>query len=451
VFIRVQLKNRNAREQAGANDAASFTHRPATLLWPICKFDKSAKRTHKRKNVFSATGPPACPSLSAGEEPAMKIAIFTETFLPKVDGVVNILCQALQRMNEQGHQMILFGPPGGPAEYAGAEIVGVGGPRLPFYPELRVNIPKRWVWERVQAFQPDVVHVVNPFFLGPFGLSYAKKLGVPVVASFHTDVARYAQHYGGGFLSPLLWSYIRTLHNQASLNLCPSSFMLHDLRSRGFRRMRWWKRGVDVARFNPGPRNEAMRARLSGGHPEDFLVVYVGRQAPEKRLETIRDALFPSRGVRLALVGDGPSRGKLEEYFQGTPTTFPGFMKGDDLVAAYRAADVFLFPSTTETFGLVALEAMACRTPVIAANTGGVLDIVKHGVNGFFFEPDQPQQIAPLVHQLRDNPTLRDQMADQALEHARSRPWQATMDQLIDYYRLSIRCFRQAAPAVMTP
>jgi glycosyltransferase involved in cell wall biosynthesis len=373
----------------------------------------------------------------------MKIAIFTETFLPKVDGIVSILCQALERLSEKGHHVLLFGPPGGPKEYAGAEIFGVGGPRLPLYPELRINIPRRAVFERLSAFQPDLVHVVSPFFLGPFGLSYARRLRLPTVASFHTDVARYAHHYGGGFLAPLLWGYMRTLHNRASLNLCPSSTVLKDLRTRGFRRVRWWRRGVDTARFNPGPRDEAMRARLSDGHPDEFLVVYVGRHSPEKRLETIRDALFPAPGLRLALVGQGPSHKKLKDYFRGTPTTFPGYLKGAELVAAYRAADVFLFPSTTETFGLVALEAMACRTPVIAARTGGVLDIVQHEVNGLYFDPDQPAQIGPLVKRLAENPAWREQLADNALAHARSRPWQATMDQLIDYYRLSIRCFRQ--------
>lgn len=377
----------------------------------------------------------------------MRIAIFTETFLPKVDGIVSILCQALERLNEKGHEVILFGPPGGPKEYAGAEIVGVGGPRLPLYPELRINIPRRWVWERVKAFQPDLVHVVNPFFLGPFGMSYAKRLKAPVVASFHTDLARYAHHYGGGFLEPLLWSYLRTLHNNASLNLCPSTAILRDLRAQGFRRVRWWHRGVDLARFAPGPRDGTVRNLLTGGNPSDFLVVYVGRHSPEKRLETIRDTLFQTPGVRLALVGQGPSHEKLKEYFAGTPTVFPGYMSGDELVAAYRAADVFLFPSTTETFGLVALEAMACGAPVIAARTGGVLDIVNDGVNGLYFDPQHPEQIGPLVQQLHTNRTFRDQLAANALAHAHSRPWQATMDQLIGYYRLAMRCFRQTGTA----
>jgi glycosyltransferase involved in cell wall biosynthesis len=375
----------------------------------------------------------------------MKIALFTETFLPKLDGVVSILCLALQRLQHHQHQVLLFGPPGGPAEYAGAEIVGGGGPPLPFYPELRINIPRRGVWERLARFQPDLVHVVNPFFLGPFGLHYARRLGVPVLASFHTDIARYAQYYGGGFATPLLWAYLRLLHNRATLNLCPSTTVLKDLRTRGFRRVRWWHRGVDLARFSPGPPDSAMRARLSGGHPDELLVLYVGRHSPEKRLEILREPMAQLTGMRLALVGAGPSHEKLKELFQGTPTTFPGFLSGDDLVAAYRAADLFLFPSTTETFGLVALEAMACGAPVIAAKTGGVLDIVQDGINGLFFDPTQPAQIGQLVQRLRDDPTLRTTLAANALAHAQSRPWQSTMDQLIDYYHLARRCFRVAS------
>lgn len=375
----------------------------------------------------------------------MKVAVFTETFLPKIDGVVSILCLMLERLHERGHQVLLFGPPGGPAEYAGAEIVGVGGPRFPLYPELRVNIPRRFVWEKFKAFQPDLAHIVNPFFLGPFGLSYARRLNVPIVASFHTHVPRYIRHYGGPFtplsrpVEQLIWAYLRALHNQAHLNLCPSSETLRDLRAHGFERVRWWTRGIDIEHFSPGPADPALRERLSGGHPDDLLVLYVGRQAPEKRLEVIRDPLFAVPGVRLAMVGGGPSHAALKRNFRDTPTVFPGYMRGAELVAAYRAADVFLFPSTTETFGLVALEAMACGVPVIAARTGGVLDIVTDGVNGLLFDPERPEQITGLVRRLREEPGLRARLAAGALAHAQTRAWQKTMDQLIDYYELARR------------
>jgi glycosyltransferase involved in cell wall biosynthesis len=372
----------------------------------------------------------------------LKIAVFTETFLPKIDGIVSILCLMLQRLNELGHQVLLFGPPGGPAKYAGAEIVGVGGPRVPFYPELRINIPRRFVWEKIAAFQPDLIHVVNPFFLGPFGMSYARRLNVPVVASFHTDLARYAHAYGFGFAAPLLWHYMRTLHNRADLNLCPSTAIRADLQEQGFRRVRWWRRGIDTEQFAPGPCNQEVRDRLSGGEPHKFLVINVGRQAPEKRLHLLRDQIFPADNVRLALIGGGPSHEPLKRHFAGTPTVLPGYLRGQALVEAYRAADAFIFPSTTETFGLVALEAMACRLPVIAARTGGVLDTVQDGINGLFFDPQQPQQIRQQVMRLRDQPQLREQLANNALQHARSRSWRATMDQLVDYYHTAQRLFR---------
>jgi glycosyltransferase involved in cell wall biosynthesis len=372
----------------------------------------------------------------------VKVAIFTETFLPKLDGVVTILCQVLERLNEKGHQVLLFGPPGGPAEYAGAEIVGVGGPRFPLYPDIRINIPRRFIWEKISAFQPDLVHIVSPFFLGPFGLSYGRRLNAPIVASFHTHVPNYVRYYGGAFIEPAIWSYLRGIHNAAHLNLCPSTETLKDLRSHGFERVRWWRRGIDTTRFTPGPRSEALRARLTDGNPDDLLVLYVGRHSPEKRLDLIRDPLFSAPGVRLAMVGGGPSHEQLRRHFRGTPTTFPGFLKGQELVDAYRAADVFLFPSTTETFGLVALEAMACGVPVIAANTGGVLDIIKDGENGLLFNPERPEEIGALVGRLRQEPGLRERLAQDGLSHARGRSWQATMDQLIDYYRVARRVFR---------
>ncbi len=376
-------------------------------------------------------------------ERPLKIAVFTETFLPKIDGIVSILCLMLQRLEEQGHQVLLFGPKGGPSEYAGAKIVGVEGVPLPFYPELRINIPRQFIWDRVSEFQPDLIHMVNPVVLGPFGLSYARKLAVPTVASFHTDLPRYAHHYGVGFVAPAVWSYLRTIHNQADVNLCPSSAIRDDLRSHGFRRVRWWKRGIDTELFRPGPRDNAMRERLTDGHPNDFLVINVGRQSPEKGLKEIRDHVFAEPGVRMAFIGGGPSHDQMREHYRGTSTVFPGYLRGADLVAAYRSADAFIFPSTTETFGLVALEAMACRLPVIAAKAGGVVDTVVDGENGFFYEPSRLEQITGLIGRLRANPQLRDQMAENGVKHAQGRSWRATIDQLVDYYRIAGRVFRR--------
>ena len=369
----------------------------------------------------------------------LRVAIFTETFLPKIDGIVSILCLALQRFQEEGHRAILFGPTGGPTEYAGAEIVGVGGPQVPLYPELRINYPRPWIMDRVRAFAPDVIHAVNPMVLAAYGLYCARRLDIPVLASYHTDLPRYADYYGYGFIKPAIWSYSRTLHNRADVNLCPSTTVRDELRAHGFRRVRWWKRGIDTDFFTPGPVDPAMRNRLSDGHPDDFLLINVGRQSPEKGVFGLRDAIFPQEGVRLALVGGGPSHEELKEHYAGTPTVFAGYLRGQDLINAYRSADAFIFPSTTETFGLVALEAMACGLPVIAARSGGVLDTVRDGYNGLYFDPAHPEEMGELVRCLRLDPARHAQMSANALAHARSQSWRATMDQLIDYYRLAIR------------
>ncbi|MEZ4616446.1 MAG: glycosyltransferase [Caldilineaceae bacterium] len=177
-----------------------------------------------------------------------------------------------------------------------------------------------------------------------------------------------------------------------------------------------------------------MRHRLTNGRPDDFLIVNVGRQSPEKGLKEIRDYVFAESGVCLSLIGGGPSHESLQEHYRGRRRLSLAFAPGR-ADPAYRAADAFIFPSTTETFGLVALEAMACRLPVIAAKAGGVVDTVIDGENGFFYDPAALHEITPLITRLRDNPQLREEMAENGYRHAQSRSWRMTMDQLVDYYR----------------
>jgi glycosyltransferase involved in cell wall biosynthesis len=372
----------------------------------------------------------------------MRIAIFTETFLPKLDGIVSILCLALRRLQERGHHALLIGPPDVPPEYAGARCVGTGGPRFPLYPEVRINLPTPRIGRALRDFRPDVVHVVNPVFLGPTGIFYARRLGLPLLASYHTDIPGYAKYYGYPWGEGILWWFFRTLHNIADLNLTPSTYILKQVRAHGFRRVRWWHRGIDTDRFRPGLRSQAMRERLSGGHPEDFLLLYAGRIAKEKGVERLRDPLAELPGARLALVGGGPEMEQVRDFYAGTEAVFTGFLDGDELVSAFASADALVFPSTNETFGLVALEAMACGLPVIAPLAGGLVDILRDGENALVYDSDDPRALAERVRQLQADPALRVRLGAGALAHARGRSWQATMDQLIDYYRLAGRVHR---------
>ncbi|KPV48346.1 glycosyl transferase family 1, partial [Kouleothrix aurantiaca] len=282
---------------------------------------------------------------------------------------------------------LVVGPPDMPAEYAGAHCVATRGPRFPLYPDVRMNVLSPAALRALRAFRPDVVHVVNPAFLGPAGILYARARHLPLVASYHTDVPGYARAYGYPWAERGLWEFFRALHNRADLNLVPSSAVLRQVRAHGFRRVRWWRRGVDTRRFRPLPPDPAMRARLSGDHPDDFLMLYVGRVAKEKGLDQLAEPLRHLPGARLAIVGGGPELPQMRERFRDSAAVFTGFLRGDELVQAFSCADALLFPSTNETFGLVALEAMACGLPVIAPMRGGLVDILQDEYNALVYDP----------------------------------------------------------------
>ncbi|MEN9933566.1 MAG: hypothetical protein RLZZ387_145 [Chloroflexota bacterium] len=372
----------------------------------------------------------------------MRVAIFTETFLPKIDGVVTILCQALERLREKGHEVLLFGPPNMPDSYAGVRLFHTRGPRFPLYPEIFMALPHPRIGWALRHFQPDVVHVANPAFLGPTGITLARRMNLPLVASAHMDIPAYARLYVGPWAVQPAWALFRTFHNAADLNLVPSSWMLRDVRENGYKRVRWWRRGIDLERFRPHLKSDAVRERLSGGHPDQLLALYVGRVSREKNVQHLR-ALADTPGVRLAIVGGGPELEQFRAMFAGTDAVFTGFLRGDDVVAAYASADVLVFPSTSEAFGLAPLEAMACGLPVVGTMVGGVVDTLRDGVNALTYESDRPEQLVERVVALRDNPALLAELRAGALAYAAERSWQATMDQLIDFYQLAIRVHRQ--------
>ena len=302
----------------------------------------------------------------------MRVALFTETFLPKVDGVVNTLCRLLEHLARRQHESILFAPNGGPHSYANTPVLGLPSVPFPLYPELKLVPPVISVLDQLRRFSPDIIHVVNPVTLGFVGLNHGRRLRVPTVASYHTDVPGFARQWGLGALYHPSVGFFRWLHNQADLNLCPSFATLRQLQSQGYRRLRVWGRGVDSHLFHPSRRRHTWRMRLSEGEPERPLLLYVGRLSPEKRIDWLKPMLQAVPEARLAIVGDGPMRPVLESMFAGHPVRFTGYLTGDELADAYAAADVFVFPSHSETFGNVVLEAMASGLPVVAARSGGV-------------------------------------------------------------------------------
>ena len=181
----------------------------------------------------------------------MKIAFFTETFLPKVDGIVTRLTKTIQNLVQSGDEVTVFCPEGCPKSYMGAKVVGVPAMPLPLYPELKLGLPGPGVSDELENFKPDLIHVVNPAVLGLGGIWLAKTNNIPLVASYHTHLPKYLEHYGMGMLEPLLWELLKAAHNQATLNLCTSTAMVHELSEKGIQNTALWQRGVDTDIFKP--------------------------------------------------------------------------------------------------------------------------------------------------------------------------------------------------------
>jgi len=387
----------------------------------------------------------------------MRVALVTDTFLPKVDGIVTVICLLLDHLAARGVEAAVFAPRiGRVAHYNGAPVISAPGLPFPFYPDLKVALPTPSVWRRLRAFNPDVIHYVHPSVFGLALYELGRRAGWPALVSYHVDYARVAQHFRLGpfsaaFIGPPVNALARHVLNTADTVLAPSQAVRQRLAEIGVRReVHLWRRGVDAERFHPRYRSAALRARLTNGHPDDLLLLYVGRLSAEKRLADLRPALEQVSGARLALVGDGPARPALERHFAGLPAHFAGYLRGEALAAAYASADIFVFPSALEAFGLVVLEAMAAGLPVVAARVGGVGDVVEDGRSGYTFAPGDAAALAEGVRRLASDPARRAAMGRAARAFAETQTWPAMMDEVVAHYaRLHMRSRdrRRRAPA----
>lgn len=366
----------------------------------------------------------------------MRIAMFTETFLPGTDGIVTRLCATLEKLHAEGHEVLLFAPEGAPKEYAGAKIVSLPSMRFFLYPEKKFPMPSRKIGAPLQEFQADLIHTVNPAFVGLSAIYYAWKLRLPLVASYHTNVPAYARHYHLDFLEPALWWYFRTLHNRAVLNLCTSKATQEILLAQRFKNVGLWERGVDLKLYQETSPSPEMRHRLAPNAKDtDKLLLYVGRLASEKRIEQLLECVQEDKPYHLAIVGDGPHRAELERYFAGTRTTFVGYLHGRELAQAYKSSDAFVFPSTTETLGLVLFEAMASGLPIIAADSPPTREVLEYGKVGVIYNSQQAGDLLQKVNQLFADREWRDHICSHAAQIASELDWQRPTRQLIEHYQ----------------
>ncbi|HEY0247015.1 MAG TPA: glycosyltransferase [Gryllotalpicola sp.] len=453
----------------------------------------------------------------------MRIAFVTETWKPSINGVVTRIASSIDELVAAGHEVLIIAPSLGAADAAVPRQAGVTLHRIPAFHISWVYGGQPWGWplprvRRLLAeFTPDIVHVVSPFVLGIAGVRGARRLGLPLVVSFHTDIAAYAGSYHLAWARPIIWRILRALHNAGRLNLVTSQHSAALLTKHGVRNIALWRRGVDLERFRPsvagradagagagsaGAGGATAGAGLAGGRPaagttpepagpaagaaqgqagtqgpaeagaaggsgvadssrtaddthpaEGSGVVsgtsvasgtsgradarptalYVGRLADEKRISSLLP-LARSGTVRLVLVGDGPDRARLEQEFAGTDTVFTGSLTGEDLTRAYAEADVFVFTSTTETLGLVLIEALACGLPIVAVESPASRELLGALEVARLIAADRPGDFGAAVESLL---SWRTPEARAALARAEAVGWgwAAATEELLDYYR----------------
>lgn len=358
----------------------------------------------------------------------MRIAVVAESFLPQVNGVSNTVRHLVEELSAAGHQCMVIAPGRGCSTYAGAPVVRVRSLPLPRYREFPVGLPDPVVAQALTHFAPDVVHLASPAVLGAAGIRAARRLGIPTVAVFQTDLAGFARQYHLR-ADALLWAWIRHLHSRTDRTLAPCTDFVDQLRRAGVPRVYRWGRGVDLDLFDPARRDDAFRQPIA---PDGEVVLgYVGRVAAEKcvrRLAEVAD--IP--GTRLVVVGDGPERQALQQMLPGA--VFTGMLHGDALARTFASLDVFVHTGAHETFCQTVQEAQASGVTAVAPAAGGPRDLIEHGRTGLLYRTDLPSALRESVATVVRDGILRRRMSSAALARVRGRTWARTVDELVSQH-----------------
>jgi glycosyltransferase involved in cell wall biosynthesis len=368
-----------------------------------------------------------------GVRRSLRIAVVTETYPPEINGVAGTAARFVEGLRAQGHQIQLVRPrQKEELSETNPDEVLVRGLAIPNYPSLKLGLPARRALERLWSLRrPDVVHIVTEGPLGWSALKAADKLKLPVVSDFRTNFHAYSAHYGIGWLKKPILGYLRKFHNRTLFTLVPTEAIRHDLAATGFRRLRVIARGVDTRLFDPARRSDPLRASWGAG-PHDPVLLHVGRLAAEKNLACLAEAWEAAKSrtpkARLVMVGDGPERRAFQQRFP--EAVFAGVRKGEDLAAHYASGDVFLFPSLTETYGNVTLEAMASGLAVVAYNYAAAADLVRHGASGLLVPYGDGAAFARLAADLAAAPARATQLGAQARNEAATRGWDSVVRRL---------------------
>jgi phosphatidylinositol alpha 1,6-mannosyltransferase len=389
----------------------------------------------------------------------VQIALVAETFLPATNGVVNSVLRVADELTAAGHSATILAPDSAPASITTrtgveVEVRGIPSIELPGYRGLHVCRPggasTDAVRDALRDIRPDVVHLASPLMLGKAGAHAARDLGIPAVSIFQTDLSGFLHRYHLRAAGNAMWSTLRKVHNLTALTLAPSTATACQLNARGIGPVEIWGRGVDTVRFDPRYRAPELRRSLLRG--KRLAVGFVGRLAPEKRCELLAEvAKLPD--VQLVVIGDGPRRAKLQKLMPDA--LFTGMLTGVDLSRHIAALDLLVNPGADETFCQVVQEALASGVPVIAAASGGPLDLVHHRNNGWLWSGDDPKVLAAMVAARRDDRVELAAVARRARASVAGRTWADLTEQLVGHYRRamgdSVTSFEPLAPPNARP
>ena len=360
---------------------------------------------------------------------SLRVAVVTETYPPEINGVAATISRVVEGLRARGHALQLVRPRQDTLDAAADderyhEVLMRGLP-IPRYPQLRMGVPSRRALVRLWSMRrPDIVHLVTEGPLGWSALQAATHLKLPVVSDFRTNFHAYSRHYGMAWLRSPIVAYLRKFHNRTACTMVPTEGLRRELEASGLRRLRVVARGVDTELFNPSRRSDALRQRWDAA-PQTPVVLSVGRLAPEKNLQTLLAAYEAMRSkaptARLVLVGDGPERASLQQ--RCPDAIFAGVRRGEDLAAHYASADIFLFPSLTETFGNVVPEAMASGLAVLGYDYAAAGQLLRHAENGLLARFDDEQDFKAAAASLAADPDGARALGLQARASARQLGW----------------------------
>jgi phosphatidylinositol alpha 1,6-mannosyltransferase len=361
---------------------------------------------------------------------SLRVVVVTESFLPQVNGVTNSVLRVLEHLRAEGHQALVIAPEsaGGITEYAGFRVKRV--PSLEMKGLLPVGFPQKAIEPLIDGFNPDVIHLASPFFLGNYASRVAERLNIPTLSVYQTDIAGFARHYGLTIAHDSLKKWVAKIHKRTTRTLAPSQWSCEDLKTTGVPNVHLWQRGVDSKKFNPEKRDINLRCELLGNRPDRKLVGYVGRLANEKRIDDLA-TLDARDDLQLVIVGEGPARSRLERVLKNAK--FVGYQSGLDLARYYASLDIFVHTGKHETFCQSVQEALASGVPVIAPDFGGPTDLVKHGWTGYLIDTENTHSLNHAVNQIIQlaEPAL---MGARARESVIERTWQSVNAQLISHY-----------------